>query len=539
MELSRDPGMQPNSENKRRIGTLAIDLGNSTTVIAFQAESDKHPKLLDIPPISRLKGEVPSLVWQSQGERADVLIGQQVLELGLSEKEKLNVCNDFKRWIGSTNPPLISSSKLLAEQAGEHLIQQIWEKLPPELSIKRLVLTAPIETFRAYRTWLYKVCRSLPVDEIALVDEPTAAAMGAAVPVGSKLLVVDIGGGTIDLSLVALEGGEGRAEPIAQLLRFAGEDLEGKSNQILRCAKVLGKAGQRLGGKDFDRWIANHLCPNEPLTDSLLNAAEKLKCRLSSETLKATEILEEAIEQTSLNKNQSLRLNRLQLEELLIKNGLLKSLTILLSQTLQKANANNYNLKDIYGAVLVGGGARIPLIRNWLKKHIYPVTLLTPPPVEAVVKGALSLTPNVTIRDILRDGVSLRCWDKKSQKHIWHPLFVAGQAWPTNKNLELILSASRENQLGIDLVIGETKSQNNFEVVYINGIPKIKEELTEATINAWVDRPVTFDLNPPGQPGEDCIQLNFSINTSRYLQVEGKDIRTGTKIPKKKLGLVN
>ena len=78
-------------------------------------------------------------------------------------------------------------------------------------------LTTPVETYRAYRTWIHTVCLSLPVKEIALVDEPTAAAMGAGVPPGAKLLVVDIGGGTIDLSLVGLEGGEGKAAPIAQL----------------------------------------------------------------------------------------------------------------------------------------------------------------------------------------------------------------------------------------------------------------------------------------------------------------------------------
>ena len=87
-----------------------------------------------------------------------------------------------------------------------------------------------------------------PVNEIALVDEPTAAALGSGVPPGSKLLVIDFGGSTIDLSLVSLEGGEGRADPVAQLIRFNGEDLEGKSNQILRTARVLGKAGLRLGG---------------------------------------------------------------------------------------------------------------------------------------------------------------------------------------------------------------------------------------------------------------------------------------------------
>ncbi len=528
------------SWNLQRVGTLAIDLGNSTTVVAFQEEKDIKPKLLNLPPISRAPGEVPSLVVDAEENALNSpLVGQQILNLEEKEKQNFNICNDFKRWIGANNSPLPGKSKLMPEKAGEILIQQIWKRLPPQLTIKRLVLTAPVDTYRAYRTWLQKVCNSLLVDEVALVDEPTAAAMGAGLPAGSKLLVIDIGGCTIDLSLVALEGGEGRAEPIAQLLRFAGEDLEDKSTQVLRCAKVLGKSGLRLGGRDFDRWIANHLYPNEPLHDSLLDAAERLKCRLSQDDLKATEILEEACEYSAKGITQYLRLNRVQLEELLIDRGFIKSLSKLLSQTLQLGELNNCTLKDLHGVVLVGGGARIPLVRRWLKGRIQPAPLLTPPPIEAVAKGALSLTPGVTIRDVLQKGASLRCWDKKSGKHIWHPLFIAGQPWPTTKGLELILSASKESQREIELLIGEPEAKGSHEVIYVNGIPTIKDIFIESKVTAWEDRTLSFILNPPGQPGEDCLRLKFTINDAGKLEVEGLDMRTGEDLKKKTLGLVN
>lgn len=108
------------------------------------------------------------------------------------------------------------------------------------------MLTAPIDSYRRYRQWLQQATADLPVEEIALVDEPTAAAIGAGLPPGSRVLVVDLGGGTIDLSLVALEG-EGKAAPIAQLLRFGGLRLD-DSRQALRCARVVGKAGLALGG---------------------------------------------------------------------------------------------------------------------------------------------------------------------------------------------------------------------------------------------------------------------------------------------------
>ncbi|WP_320666982.1 Hsp70 family protein [Prochlorococcus sp. MIT 1307] len=536
--MERFSPRQEQKKNSKEFGTLAIDLGNSTTVVAFQGEKDRNSQLIDLPPISRAKGEIPSLVWACHEKNQNVFVGQEVLDLELTEQEKTHICSDFKRWIGADNQPQLGHSNLLPEKAGELLIHQLWKRLPSQLAIKRLVLTAPVSTYRAYRKWLNEVCHSLPVDEIALVDEPTAAAMGAGLAAGSKLLVVDVGGCTIDLSLVSLEGGEGRAEPVAQLLRFAGEDLEGKSTQIMRCAKVLGKAGLRLGGRDFDRWIANHLFPDVPLTDSLLNAAEKLKCRLSQEGLNRNEFLEETVNYPSKGHQLILRLNRSELEELLIERGLLKSLTRLLSQTLELGYTNDCSLKDLHGAVLVGGGARIPLIRNWIQKNSQPAPFLTPPPIEAVAKGALSLTPGVTIRDVLRKGASLRCWDKKSERHIWHPLFVAGQPWPTTTGLQLILSASKKNQNEIDLVIGEPEEKGVHEVIYINGVPTIKDELTEPEMTSWSQTINSFSLTPPGEPGEDCLQLNFIIDTESNLQVEGKDLRTGKELKRKNLGLI-
>ena len=215
--------------NKNVFGTLAIDLGSSTTVVVFQKENGQPPELLDLAPISRAPGEIPSLIWKSSEKEESYLIGQQIIDLNLINEKENNLSQDFKRWIGSTEIEPIYDSKITPEKAGEILIHSIWEKVSQKVNIKRLVLTAPVDTYREYRTWLVNVCNSLEVKEIALVDEPTAAAMGAGLKPGSTLLVLDFGGSTIDMSIVALEGGEGQASPIAQLVRFDGNNLECKS----------------------------------------------------------------------------------------------------------------------------------------------------------------------------------------------------------------------------------------------------------------------------------------------------------------------
>ena len=521
--------------NKNVFGTLAIDLGSSTTVVVFQKENGQPPELLDLPPISRAIGEIPSLIWKSSEKEESYLIGQQIIDLNLINEKENNLSQDFKRWIGSTEIEPIYDSKITPEKAGEILIHSIWEKVSQKVNIKRLVLTAPVDTYREYRTWLVNVCNSLEVKEIALVDEPTAAAMGAGLKPGSTLLVLDFGGSTIDMSIVALEGGEGQASPIAQLVRFDGNNLEGKSTQVLRTAKVLGKSGLRLGGKDIDRWIFHHLLPEENPTNSILRKAEELKCELSNTNIKETLVITKKANNIQ-NEEKFLKLSKKGLEELLIEKGLLKSIEKLFIQTINSAKRNSFELKDLDSVVLVGGGSRIPLIKNYLSDICNSIPFLTPPPIEAIALGALHLTPGVQIKDVLNKGVSLRCWNKKNEKHIWHPLFLAGQTWPTNKPLEIILAASINSQLSIDLIIGEPQEEGSNEIIYTNGLPTLKTIESKDKIKKITNTIISIPVDPPGEIGQDCIKLIFNINDNCQLEVEGVDLRNNKEITKQNLG---
>ena len=67
--------IQQDEINNNDFGTLAIDLGSSTTVVVFQKENGESPELLELPPISRSPGEIPSLIWESSEEEEKYLIG--------------------------------------------------------------------------------------------------------------------------------------------------------------------------------------------------------------------------------------------------------------------------------------------------------------------------------------------------------------------------------------------------------------------------------------------------------------------------------
>jgi len=395
-------------------GTIAIDLGSTSTVVAYQAPGEP-PRLLCLTPYSLDDPcVVPSLLWLASADVSKALLGRQVLDADLAHGDGPQLQRDFKRRIGlGLETP--SGLPLSAEAAGARLLRQLWQALPAQISPERLVLTAPV-----------------------------------------------------DLSLVQLQGGEGRAAPIAQLLRLRGQSL-GASRQQLRCAQVLGKAGLAIGGRDIDRWIAAHLWRDANPNGTLLGQAERLKCQLSDQPLAR------AIWAPSSGPSQELQLSRDDLAELLRQQGFIAQLDGLLESVLAQGRRAGVELEQISAVLPVGGSSRLAAVQAWLQERLGSLPIHHQRPIEAVALGALALTPGVRVRDVLSRGVSLRCWDRRSRSHRWHPLYVPGQHWPTDHPLEVVLACSHDGQGAIEMVLGEPLDQQRAEVVFENGLPRLRQ----------------------------------------------------------------
>jgi len=257
-------------------GTLAIDLGNTNTVVAFQDQKNINSVLVEIPNISSSPGVIPSVVW-FEGPSKITKIGISALEMRDNSNSDLFFHSNFKRLIGNSIEKINQKYILNPNECGEKFFQILWANIPHKYEIKRLVLTAPIDTYKGYREWLVNLCGEISVDEIALVDEPTAASLGIDIPFGSKIMTLDIGGSTIDMNIVKIEGGEGKSGPIAELLKFRGNDVSSISKQKIRCAEIIGKTGSKIGGKDIDQWIIDYFIPDNNYINNLSKAV-KIKC---------------------------------------------------------------------------------------------------------------------------------------------------------------------------------------------------------------------------------------------------------------------
>ncbi len=503
-------------------GTLAIDLGNTNSVIAFQDQKDINPVLVQIPNITSCPGVIPTAVW-FEGPSKIPKIGISALKMRDNSNSDLFFHSNFKRLIGNSIEKINQKNILTPNECGKKFFQILWANIPHEYAIKRLVLTAPIDTYKGYREWLVSLCEEISVDEIALVDEPTAASLGINVPFGSKIMTLDIGGSTVDMNIVKIEGGEGKSGPIAELLKFKGNDVSSISKQKIRCAEIIGKTGSKIGGKDIDQWIVDYFIPGDTNVTNLLKA-EEIKCKFSSPSIKYENKYPIKFF-TEQNQKSDFYLSKEIFEEILIENNLLHHLNSLLKDLLNQARGKFCTVEDLNAIVLVGGGTQIPLIKEWITKKISKIQIKSPPPIESIALGALAMTPGVKIKDILNKGISIRLINKREKKHFWHPIFCKGQTWPTEKPFKLILQSSQINQKIFEIIIGETKKERAYDVIFENGLPKLSEVQNEEEIIKWSKKPIKIELKNKSNLGEDNLKLFFKITENADLLVMCFDMK--------------
>jgi len=514
----------------------AIDFGTSNTVITRWNPATQATETVSLPGLSVRVGDnpplIPSLVYVEDATQAKILAGQTVRDRGLDLSSDPRFFRNLKRGIGTDIQgflPTLDDTTLTFEQVGEwflaHLIRGLKAQDP---NMEALTFTVPVDSFEAYRHWLGQVSQSLQVEQVRMLDEPTAAALGYGLGDRDTLLVIDFGGGTLDLSLVQLTISQSpsKAKPLGFILKWGEKNLAETSSQKRQIAQVIAKAGKNLGGADIDHWLVDHFAetqqlPNTPLTTRL---AERLKIELSSRQ-SATEAYfnDETLESYELSLDQE------QFNAILSQQGFFDTLNESLQQVLRQARNQGFETADIDAVLLVGGTAQIPAVRDWVAQHFPPEKVQGDRPFEAIAQGALQLSQGVEVKDFLYHSYGIRYWNRREKRHDWHPIIPQGQPYPMEQPVELMLGASVNNQPHIELVIGELGIAETRTEVFFDGDRLITRTSSNdnANVQPLNDRDGARNLatlNPPGSPGSDRIKLLFWVDGERFLRVTVEDL---------------
>jgi hypothetical protein len=293
--------------------SVGIDLGTTHCVLSYAdlsraEEDDFSPEVLDIPQLVAPglvedKSQLPSFLYQAheaelaEGSTAlpwspkpDYLVGEIARTLG--SKTPIRLVASAKSWL--CHAGVDCKSPILPSDAPEEIervspfdattaylrhMHDAWRNLHPDAPLEQqdLVITVPASFDPAARELTVEAARAVGLGQAILLEEPQAALYSWIeqshgdwrnyATAGDVILVVDIGGGTTDLSLIAVTDNEGNLE----LTRIAVGDhiLLGGDNMDLALAYTV-KAKLEKDGRRLEPWQV------QALTHSCREAKEKI-----------------------------------------------------------------------------------------------------------------------------------------------------------------------------------------------------------------------------------------------------------------------
>ncbi len=323
-------------KNKNAAKYVGIDLGTSTSGLAY-IRSDGNPEIVPNGDGERM---TPSVVYFDRHEDIK-LVGSAARDGGDPErtihliKRHMDDPNFVINMDGKKWTPTEISALILAK------LKRDCEKIVGE--IEDVVITVPANFNELARKATISAGKIAGFNVKRIVNEPTAAALYYAHTQGlqGKVLIYDLGGGTLDITVLEVEG------------------------ERIRC--LTSEGARRLGGSNFDDRILELIAEAYRLehgVELFENERQRRRCLQSGEDMK--KMLSKLKQVTDTVGNDRGGLTRIELTRDVFEEavGRLFTRTIMLVE--QALDSVNLKPKDIDHVALVGGSTRMPHVRDLL-----------------------------------------------------------------------------------------------------------------------------------------------------------------------------
>lgn len=394
--------------------------------------------------------------------------------------------------------------------------------------VNDLTMTVPVESFEAYRMELQNITRKLGVQRFKWIDEPVAAALGYGVDLTDdrNLLVVDFGGGTLDIALVRTN---------------LAQSGDGKRSVSHRRGELIAARGLNLGGETVDEWVAELACRKmlahgEKMFPVIRAQAEQVKKELSGKVLTSDETY------FKLPGMEPLHVSRKEFLELLEEKELYKSLERVSEATLEDA-AHRMSVADIDAVLLVGGSTLLPGVRELFERLFGANRVHYWEPFEAVVKGAAVYGAGYYVDQIIHHDYAIKVFSDAAQHTEYELLVKRGTPYPTPDGFQTRYYAVGPRQSLFSLPVCEVGYVGRYSIGWKrrgNGndywLPNDEEESECVVVLNEGDQ---LRLAPPGDDSKKArLRIDFTIDDSRFLCAtihdlqRERDIRTNERVLK-------
>lgn len=472
---------------------VGIDLGTTNSAVAV------------------LRGEQPELIPNALGEEltpsvvgfdhdGNLFVGKAARELMVTQPDRCAAV--FKRQMGEQWSTEVAGKTFSAIQLSSMVLSALKADAENFLqeTVNEAVITVPAYFNDDQRHATIEAGKLAGLDVRRIINEPTAASLAYGIHEQDDektVAIIDLGGGTFDVSIVDFF--EGAIEVRAS----AGEAI--------------------LGGEDFTRAIANHVLvenglvyehvemKNPKMLSRLIQQCEKAKRSLTkSETCQIQVPKQDG---TLDSENKPFEISRPQLVESCQK--VLARIELPIRRAMGDAKLTRYDIDEV---ILVGGATRMPMIVGLVERLFEkePLARFNPDEVVALgaaIQGAL-LSKNSAVDDLIVTdvapfslGVSIaKEMGRELRDGYFLPIINRNSVIPCSKSHSLGTILANQSEVTLRVYQGEARRvQDNVLLgeLEVKGIPR----------------------GPAGQ----LIDVRFTYDANGVLDVEVTIEKTGVK----------
>jgi molecular chaperone DnaK len=397
-----------------------------------------------------------------------------------------------KRKMGTSEKIMMAGKEYTPEQISAFILQKIKRDAEAYLGepVAKAVITVPAYFNDAQRQATKEAGAIAGLEVVRIVNEPTAAALSYGLDKTGKdqtILVFDLGGGTLDVTIMKFGGG------VFEVISTSGDT--------------------KLGGTDMDNALIGYLTSEFKKESGIDISADKMALIRLKEAAEKAKIELSTVLETELNlpfitadasgpKHLTMKLTRAKLEELVAP-------TINRCQhPLEQAIADAKLTPDKIGAVImVGGPTRMPIVSNFVEKYMGKKVERGVDPMECVAKGAAIQGAILAgdVKDVLLLDVTPLTLGIETMGGVSTPLINRNTTIPTSKSQ--VFSTAADNQPSVEVHV-------------------LQGERSMAADNRTLGK-FMLDGIPPAPRGVPQVEVTFDIDANGILKVMAKDKASG------------
>ena len=467
--------------------TIGVDLGTSNSAAAIMQAG--RPIMIPSSEGSSLYGKAfPSVV--AFNNKWEVFVGEPARRQAISNPS--GTITAAKRKMGTSFKYDIQGKQYKPEQISAFILQKIKKDAEAFLGekVEKAVITVPAYFNDDQRQATKDAGTIAGLEVVRIVNEPTAASLAYGLDKKNqemKILVFDLGGGTLDVTIMEFGDSVFEVKSTSGDTQLGGTDMDVSiMNYII---------------KEFEKETGIDLNDDETAMQRVREAAEKAKIELS--TTMETEINLPFISAGAKGpKHLQLKISRSKLEE--IVDHIVQRCKKPVEQAMRDAKLSK---NDIAKVIMVGGPTRMPIVRKFVKEILGKEPEGGVDPMECVAMGAAIQAGVLSgeVKDILLLDVTPLTLGIETLGGIRTPLIQRNTTIPTKKSQTFSTAADNQPAVTVHVLQGEREMASDNKSLG------------------------TFELTgiPPAPRGIPQIEVTFDIDANGILSVSAKDMGTG------------